>query len=148
MEQEYPFPTLHEVVNGKNVSILGAWHEEDFLEEHKQFFENFVAKQDVLVLEQPVDVNFWEEKDFFKGIGEFAREQNKKIYQIDPITESMHSTDVIVGILGMGLMYSGLKKCSKKLSRRNFLKKLGVFGIGLSLSAGSLPGMMLTGKID
>ena len=82
----YKYPRISEIVNGKKLAIWGVEHTREFFNQYKPLFINFVKDNDAIVLEQMVGVNFWESKGkLFEDLGELAREQGKKVYQVDPV---------------------------------------------------------------
>ncbi len=143
----YPLSIIKEKINNKDVSMVGVCHIPKFFEENKISFENFVSRHDAMVLEESPE-NFWEDS-FFGRIADIAHTQKKRVYQVDPRKCLPPRTDGISAGVGASLMlYAAIKKPRVKISRREFLKKIGILGIGASLFFGSLPGIVLRSKID
>jgi len=79
-------------VNGKYLTLVGSNHgkfsfskcgESDFLK-RKYFYEGLIDESDIVVLEQPVGGEFYEDISFFAKLGLIAYDSNKEIYIIDP----------------------------------------------------------------
>jgi len=140
----YEYPRIKEQVHGKELSILGVAHTERFFHRHKSFFEEFVENNDAVVLEQVLGGDFWEDKSFFNKVGELARRQGKRVYQVDPVRWS-HLIFDAGGLITSGfLIGKGIKSLDKDFSRRGALKFLAQSAIGTSLFLGSLFGKWAT----
>src|SRR3989338_5996221 len=152
MSPQYPYPVLIERINGKDLTIVGVTHTPEFYIEHRPFFEGIVKEHDTLVLEQSIigqsDISFTR-SPFFSNFGDLARAQNKSIYQVDPLTYIAITADLALTLLGSLTIASGLTSPKKDqgVSRRDFLKRAGKIGLGLSLLGGSIMGISLTEAI-
>src|SRR3989339_494829 len=79
-------------VNGKYLTLVGSNHgkfsgskcgESDFLK-RKYFYEGLIDESDIVVLEQPIDGEFYEDIPFFAKLGLIAYDYDKEVYVIDP----------------------------------------------------------------
>lgn len=141
---DYKYPRISERINGKELAIWGVEHTREFFNQYKPLFEDLVRDNDVVVLEQMVGGDFWE-SNFFGRVGELARGQGKKVYQIDPVGLGNFLLDLGTTFAGGALIYNGVRgsKSQEKTTRRNFLKRMGKLALGLPLVAGGLPGRLL-----
>lgn len=134
--QKYPYPIIKETISRRELTILGVSHTKEFFDYYNQLFEDFVDKNDAIVLEQIAGGDFWEDNGFFGTISELARKRSKKIYQVDPVSSGNIILELGVAI-GGSLMLPKAGRFS--MSRRDALKRLGRTAIGFSLIFGSLP---------
>ncbi|MBI2542727.1 MAG: hypothetical protein HYW24_00890 [Candidatus Aenigmarchaeota archaeon] len=154
MDQKYPYPIITEKIYGKDLTILGVEHKHDFFNEYREFFENFVTRQDAIVLEQVLHrslgvVNFWEGEGFYRDVGKIAGSQGKKVYQVDPGNWGVFVLDLETGVLGscmaavttFNLLESYIRR--ENISRRKLLKRLLKLAVGVQLSWSGLPGIII-----
>src|SRR3989339_57944 len=75
-------------VNGKYLTLVGSNHgkfsgskcgESDFLK-RKYFYEGLIDESDIVVLEQPIDGEFYEDIPFFAKLGLIAYDYDKEVY--------------------------------------------------------------------
>lgn len=142
----YPRPPIKEKINGKDVSIAGVSHTPEFFWAYRMFFENLVSKHDAVILEESIG-DFWKDS-FFGRIAGIAHTQKKRVYQVDPTNLPSEIVDATSCGAGAYLILDAIRKPKRKISRRDFLKKIGLAGIGALLFFGSLPGVVLRSKID
>ncbi|RJQ15932.1 hypothetical protein C4573_07315 [Candidatus Woesearchaeota archaeon] len=135
----YPYPRIPETIHGKELTILGVEHKPEFFQQYQPMLEDFVKSHDAIVLEQTVGGNFWE-SGFYGSIGELARKQGKKVYQVDPLGWKPIFLDVVNAGIGLALLYQLItgSKSAETTTRRNFLKKMCQFAVGVPLLAGTL----------
>jgi hypothetical protein len=138
---DYKYPRISETVNRKELAIWGVEHSYEFFYRHRALFRDFVRNNDVLVLEHPPGANFWEVEGFFDSLGELAREQGKRVYEVDPLEWENLFLDVGTGFVGGILAYKSIRKLTSpaKTTRRNFLKALPLLALGVPLIMGSWP---------
>lgn len=137
----YPRPPIKEKINNKDISIVGVYHLPNFFLKYRTFFENLVSQHDAIVLEQSIE-NFWEHP-FFGKIAGIAYAQKKRVYQADPTSIPSQIVDATSCGVGMYLILNSIKKPKRKISRREFLKRIGLAGIGAFIFFGSTPGFAL-----
>lgn len=142
--KKYPRTIINRKLNGKNLSIVGVAHTNEFLDEHYNFFEGIIEDSDALILERSIP-NFneeYEKKDphFFSNIAKIAHSKNKRIYQVDQNTLSLFALDFTLGVLGLQLVWKNLFQLirkNKNCSRKDFLKHLLLSSAGLPIFLGS-----------
>jgi len=144
--KDCPSPPIKEKINDKDVSIVGVRHLPEFFLKYKIFFENLVSKHDAIVLEESIE-DFWEHP-FFGKIADIAYAQKKRVYQADPTNLPCEILDATSFGGGLYLIIDAVNKPKREISRRDFLKRIGIAGIGAFLLFGSLPGMVVRKVID
>lgn len=139
---EYPYPPIKHRVNDKDVSIIGVAHTDPFFEEHEDFFRKVIDDHDALILEAygsgAID-------DFFWQLAYIAGEKGKNVYNVDPDNRFVRFGELI--LVGLATAYffhlaydfnERIKNGSKKMSRRNFLKRTLIGCLAGSKILGSL----------
>ncbi len=143
---EYPLFADKETVNGKEFTIIGVQHTPEFFNSYKSFFKKRVAESDAVILEQSVGSEFWK-SSFFGKAGEAARAEQKRVYQIDPVTLANFSIDTI-GIPVACVFGIVHELRDSKTGRRDFLKKIGKIGLYSYLLSGTLELSSVKASID
>jgi hypothetical protein len=152
--KEYPMEIIPKKIKDSNVEIIGVWHTKRFFNEYKEFYERKINESSGIVLEQSVGGEVWE-CEFFDKLGEIAYKKKIPIYQTDPINKialidcNNPLTSVFGGILmGMGFYKNARKIISKKITRKEFFKNVGLNFFGASIFYGSFwPYAYLTTKV-
>jgi hypothetical protein len=142
------FPEIKETVNGKEVSILGVTHIDKFFNLYESKLNSYVTNKDALVLEGSPPKGFWEEEGFFNKMGEIARKQEKKVYRVDPLNKNLARVEGATWALGPTLIYLGFRNPKKEISRRDFLKRLGLITAGSQITLGNLSSAAVKGALN
>lgn len=158
--EDYPCACIERKINGKDVTILGVYHTEDFLFRYYSFLSSKIHSADAVVLEQVVGAEFYQDDGFFGRLGAMAG--FKPVYVVDPINPESFAADTLLGWAGILLMqipfiaipskmlldWRASKKRRKsheskkqECTRRDFLK--GLFGYAVAIGAGA---SMLSGS--
>jgi|SRR3989338_4825168 len=170
MTNEYPYPVIDRVANGRNISIMGALHTREFFEWHSEYFGREIENADALVIEQSfIDPNQGSENEsllideieeldftddeFFGRIAKIAHENQIPIFIIDPFTEEIYNADhYIFAYAAMLTAFSGvdlIKRLAKEdITRRRFFADMLLGAAGLSLAGGSFPGVHYREEIN
>lgn len=167
---EYPYTNIEMVVNNVVVQNLGVKHTQKFFGKHYSFFEEQIGNSKAVIMEQPLQNQFFSVNNFFNSIGRIAASKNLPVYIADTGWGDSRDTpvwwaDLFQFVFGSYLFFNSAQSLGSRLkdryafqdgktgiSRRDFLKKtaktLG-FGIaGLSLALGTTPGNGLAGFIS
>lgn len=143
---DYPMFADKETVNGKEFTIIGVVHTPEFFSLHESFFEKKVVESDAVILEGVVVGEFWEDS-FFGKVGEVAHSEQKRVYQIDPLTLANFSIDFIgIPVACISGIVHELR--NSKTGRRGFLKKIGKIGLYYYLLSETLGGVIAKDSVN
>jgi hypothetical protein len=137
----YPHEIIKKQVGNSKVELVGVTHTSEFFNSHRKFYERKIEESpEGIILEQPINFEFWEkpgDNRFYSHLGEIAYRNKINVYQTDPINIKSTVIDYSLFLPGTELLSKGTSKKSIKMTRKEFLKRLGLSFSGASIVYGS-----------
>lgn len=149
--KNYPYPVKLRNKNEKDILICGVKHIESFYIQKRDFFDKIISNSCAIVSEYSPEFDSEDVDErvrrFFQYISHAALNHNKDIFYVDAWREDFEPIDVFLHAGGFATTAVGIaclvNHCHKKnkLSRRQFIKRLGLdiglIGLGANLLTSS-----------
>lgn len=84
----YPFSCIKKEIDGTSVELIGVGHTKKLYDKWRDFYEEKIGENDFIFLEKPGNAKFFQDKDFFWPLGEFALKNGKGVCIADPVNEA------------------------------------------------------------